>query len=124
MVSFMNGIVPPPNRVQRSFAAAAFSFVTHLFGALTCATCWAIFGPALALLLGSGATDFMAAMRALAPMSAAIASIRLAYSVYQLLRTRERHAELPYRMAVAFTAFSVVGWTVSAVFIATALVEG
>ncbi len=120
----MNDRIPSSDRVRRSFAGTALAFVAHLFGALTCATCWAIFGPALALLFGSSVMSFMALMRPLAPFAAAFSAIGLTYSVYQLVRTRERHKELPYRMAAAFTGFSVIGWTVSAAFIATTIVKG
>ena len=124
MVSDMNETIPPSNGISKSFAGAALGFATHLFGSLTCATCWIIFGPALALLFGSSITGFMAEMRPLAPYSVAISAIGLGYSIAQLLRTRERRKEFPYRMAATFTGLSVIGWTVSAAFIAMTLVKG
>ena len=120
----MNDKPSSSNGVRRSFAGAALAFMTHLFGALTCATCWAIFGPALALLLGSGVTGFMAAMRPFSPLSVGISAIGLGYSVYQLLRTRERREELPYRLAVAFTGLSVIGWTAGTAFIVKTIING
>lgn len=123
MISRMNDNIPSSN-VRRSFAGTALAFGTHLFGVLTCATCWTIFGPALALLFGSSVTGFVAAMRPLAPTAIGISAIGLAYSVYQLLRTRQHHKKLPYRMAVAFTSLSVAGWIGSAAFIAFTLVKG
>jgi hypothetical protein len=120
----MNTSAPASTGVRRSFAGTAVALATHLFGALTCATCWAIFGPALALLLGSSINDFMAAMRPYAPFSAAIAATGLGYSIYQLLHSRERRKELPYRMAVAFTAFSVIGWSIGTAFIAVTMFKG
>jgi len=122
--SDMNVVVPSSNRLQKGVAGTAVSFAAHLFGTLTCATCWTIFGPALALLFGSSVTGFMAAMRPLAPYAAGLSAIGLSYAVYQLVRTRERRKELPYRMAVAFTGVSVIGWTVSATFILTTLLKG
>lgn len=99
---------------SRVFGATALSAAVHVFGALTCATCWTIFGPALALLFGSAGTAFLATMRPYAPLGIAVSAIGLTYSVYQLLKNRHASSKLPYRMAAAFTAASVVGWTGSA----------
>jgi hypothetical protein len=108
----------------RVFGATAISGAIHVFGALTCATCWAIFGPALALMFGSAGTAFLAMMRPLAPFAIAVFAIGLAYSVHQLFNNRGASSKLPYRMTVAFTILSVFGWTGSAAYTIVTLVKG
>lgn len=100
------------------------SAAIHIFGALTCATCWAIFGPALALLFGSAGTAFLAAMRPYAPFGIALSAFGLSYSIYQLIRNRGSSSKLPYRMAAIFTILSVAGWVGSATYTALTLLKG
>ena len=108
----------------RALGATAISFATHLLGALTCATCWAIFGPALTLLFGSSGIAFLAAVRPYAPLSLAVSAAGLAYSIYQLVKTRKNATALPYRLAAAFTGISVIAWGASAIYIAMTLTLG
>jgi hypothetical protein len=110
--------------MRKVFGSTTISFLIHLGGALTCASCWAVFGPALALLFGSGVNAAMGALLPYAPISIAISGVGLVYSVAQLVRKREQSRELPFRMATAFTALSVVGWVASASFVAVTLVKG
>lgn len=108
----------------RVFGATAFSFATHLFGTLTCASCWAIFGPSLALLFGSSGTAFLAAVRPYAPLTLLISAAGLTYSTMQLIKKRQESKKLPFRLAAVFTALSIVGWSVSAVYVAITLALG
>jgi hypothetical protein len=109
---------------SRVFGATAISATVHLFGALTCATCWAIFGPALALMFGSAGTAFLATMRPFSPFGIALSAIGLSYSMYQLVKNRESSAKLPYRMAAAFTFLSLFGWIGSATYTIITFVKG
>ena len=113
-----------PKPTSRVFGATAFSAVVHIFGALTCATCWTIFAPALVLLFGSAGTAFLSTMRPYAPFGIALSAIGLTYSVYQLVKNRETSSKLPYRMAAAFTFLSAIGWTGSAVYTFLTLLKG
>jgi hypothetical protein len=108
----------------RAIRATAISFATHLFGALTCATCWAIFGPALALVFGSGGTALLATVRPYAPISLVLSGTGLAYSVYQLVTSREAAKALPYRLAATFTGISLIAWAASAIYVTATLVRG
>lgn len=108
----------------RVFGATGFAFISHLFGTLTCASCWAIFGPSLALLFGSSGTAFLATVRPYAPLALVISAAGLTYSVLQLLRRRDESKRLPFRLAAVFTALSVAGWVISAVYVATTLAVG
>jgi len=112
------------NPMRRVFGATAVSATIHVFGALTCATCWTIFGPALALLFGSAGTAFLSNVRPYAPYAIGLSSIGLTYSIFQLIQTRNAATKLPYRMAAAFTALSVLGWTASAAYTIVTIVKG
>ncbi len=109
---------------SRALGATAVSAVTHVFGALTCATCWAIFGPALGLMFGSAGTAFLAMLRPYAPIAIVLSAIGLSYSVYTLVKSRDASSKLPYRMAAAFTILSVIGWAGSAAYTFVTLVKG
>jgi hypothetical protein len=109
---------------SRVFGATAISATIHVFGALTCTTCWAIFGPALVLMFGSAGTAFLATLRPLAPYAIFFSALGLSYSVYQLIKNRESSAKMPYRMAAAFTIVSLFGWTGSAAYTIMTLVKG
>lgn len=111
-------------RTSRAFGGAAISVVTHVFGALTCTTCWAIFGPALALMFGSAGVAALAALRPLAPYALIVSAAGLTYSIYQLVGARSQAKKLPYRMAATFTALSIVGWLTSVVYVVTTFVIG
>jgi len=106
------------------FGSSAASMAVHIFGALTCATCWTIFGPALALLFGSGGTAVLALLRPYAPLSLALSACGLAYSLYQLAKNRQDSAKIPYRMAAAFTLLSVAGWFGSSLYTLVTLARG
>lgn len=106
------------------FGSTAVSAVIHLFGALTCATCWTIFGPALALLFGSSGTAVLATLRPYTPIALAASALGLGYSLYQLAQNHENSGKLPYRMAAAFTIFSMVGWFGSSAYAVFTLVKG
>ena len=106
------------------FGATAFSFASHLFGTLTCASCWAIFGPALVLLFGSGGSAFLSAVRPYAPLTLLVSAAGLAYSIRLLMIKRADSKKLPFRLAAAFTAFSVIGWGVSAGYVAATMILG
>lgn len=108
----------------RAVGSTAIAFTGHLFGVVTCATCWAIFGPALALFFGSGGVAFLSALRPLAPLSLALSAIGLGYSVYQLTKVRRDSTKLPFRLAAAFTGLSCVGWIASAAYVAVTLIAG
>ena len=111
--------------MKQSTLAAAFSSIVHVFGALTCASCWAIFGPALALLFGSSVSAYFdATLRPYAPLAIVVSAIGLTYSIVQLVRKREDAAKLPYRMAAAFTTLSAIGWVASAAFVTLTVVKG
>src|SRR5579872_5538525 len=90
-------------------SCTALSFLSHLLSALTCATCWAIFGPALVLLLGSAGTAFMASLRPFAPVALLLSALGLAYSIYRLSQVERSSRKLPFRMALAFTIVSAAG---------------
>jgi O-antigen/teichoic acid export membrane protein len=109
---------------SRAFGTTAISATIHIFGALTCATCWTIFGPALAVMFGSAGTALLATLRPFAPLAVVFSAIGLAYSVYTLVRNRDSSAKLPYRMAAAFTILSVFGWVGSAAYTVLTLVKG
>jgi hypothetical protein len=106
------------------FGATAFSVVGHLFGALTCATCWAIFDPALLLLFGSAGAGVLAALRPYAPLSLLLSALGLAYSCHQLFKKRHESRKLPFRLAAAFTALSAIGWGASTAYVAVTLMSG
>jgi hypothetical protein len=108
----------------RAIGATAVSFATHLFGALTCATCWAIFGPALALAFGSGGTALLATVRPYAPISLVISATGIAYSVYQLVKSRGSARALPYRLAATFTGIALIAWAASAIYVTATLARG
>jgi O-antigen/teichoic acid export membrane protein len=114
----------PSAATGRIFGGTAFAFAGHLFATLTCATCWAIFGPPLALLFGSSGVAFLSTLRPLAPLSIAISSIGLSYSIYQLVTRRHQSKKLPYRMAAAFTLLSVVAWIASVVYVSVTFFVG
>lgn len=113
--------IKPTSRV---FGATAISAAVHVFGAFTCATCWAVFGPALALVFGSAGTAFLAALRPYAPIAITLSAIGLGYSVYQLVQNRGSSSKLPYRMATAFTLLSLFGWSGSAAYTILTLLKG
>ena len=106
------------------FGTTAISAAVHLFGALTCATCWSIFGPALVLLFGSGGTAFLATLRPFTPVGLALSAAGLGYSLYQVGRNREHLTKLPYRMAAVFTILSTVGWLGSSAYALFTLAKG
>jgi len=112
------------NAAPRVFGSTAVSAAVHLFGTLTCATCWTIFGPSLALLFGSAGTAFLSRLLPYAPYAVALSALGLGYSVFQLIRNRESSTKLPYRMAAAFTALSVLGWAGSATYTFVTFVKG
>lgn len=116
--------LPHSRTPAKVFGATAFSMASHLFGALTCTTCWAIFGPALLLLFGSAGTGFLAALRPYASLSLLLSAAGLAYSAYQLLKKRHESKKLPFRLAAAFTMLSFLGWGVSAGYVVTTLILG
>jgi len=120
----MKELSPSSQPTRAIFGSTTASFVTHLIGALTCASCWAIFGPALALVFGSSVMSFMSAMRPFAPASIVISAFGLGYSILRLVRERDQSGKLPYRLAAAFTLLSIAGWSVSAVFIIITVVKG
>lgn len=109
---------------HRVFGSTGFAFASHLFGTLTCTTCWAIFGPSLALLFGSTGTAFLGMLRPYAPLAVAISAFGLAYSSYQLFRARSESRKLPYRLAAAFTTLSAIGWTGSAAYTFVTMLKG
>lgn len=113
-----------PKQPGRIFGSSATAFAAHLFGTLTCATCWTIFGPSLALLFGSGGTAFLAMLRPYAPLAVTVSAIGLIYSFYQLAKTREQSGKLPYKLAALFTLLSAVGWTGSAAYTAVTFLKG
>lgn len=106
------------------FGATAFSVASHLVGVLTCSTCWAIFGPTLALLFGSAGTGFLAALRPYSPIALLLSAAGLAYSVSALLKRRDESRKLPFRLAAAFTALSAIGWGASAAYVGATLLLG
>jgi uncharacterized membrane protein len=108
----------------RVFGATAFSFAGHLFGTLTCASCWAIFAPSLALLFGSSGTAMLAAFRPYAPFTLFVSAAGLTYSTYLLVRKRHESNKLPFRLAAAFTGLSIAGWFFSAAYVAVTLARG
>lgn len=108
----------------KAFGSAAVSTAVHIFGSLTCATCWTIFGPALALLFGSAGTAFLSTLRPYAPIALAISACGLAYSVYQLRASRGHSSKLPYRMAGLLTMLSIAGWFGSSVYTLVTFVKG
>ena len=114
----------PVKGPARILGATTFSFAAHLLGTLTCATCWTIFGPSLALLFGSGGTAFLASLRPAAPFALGLSAIGLGFSFYQLAKTRGTREKLPYRLAAAFTIMSAAGWVGSAVYTAATFVKG
>jgi hypothetical protein len=114
----------PSQKTRRIFGSTGVAFATHLFGTLTCATCWAIFGPALALMFGSAGVAALSAMRHLAPLSLAVSAAGLGYSLYQLAKGRDAAKKLPFRLAAGFTALSVVGWVASATYVVVTFVKG
>jgi hypothetical protein len=111
-------------RTNRAFGGTAVSIVTHVFGVLTCTTCWAIFAPALALMFGSAGVAALAALRPLAPYALIVSAAGLTYSIYQLVGARSQAKKLPYRMAATFTALSLVGWLTSAAYVVTTFIVG
>jgi O-antigen/teichoic acid export membrane protein len=120
----MKELAPSSQPTRAIFGSTTASFVTHLIGALTCASCWAIFGPALALVFGSSVMSLMSAMRPFAPLAIVISAFGLGYSILKLVRERNHSGKLPYRLAAAFTLVSVAGWSVSAVFVAITAIKG
>jgi hypothetical protein len=119
----MENTHPVPEVAGKVFGSSAAAFASHLFGTLTCATCWTIFGPSLALVFGSGGTAFLGAMRPYAPLSITLSAAGLAYSFYQLSKTRER-SKLPYKLAAFFTVISTIGWTGSTIYTVITLLNG
>ncbi len=109
---------------SRVFGATAVSATVHVFGALTCATCWAIFGPALGLMFGSAGAAFLSTLLPYAPIAIALSALGLGYSIYQLIHNRDLSSKLPYRMAAAFTILSLIGWTGSAAYTILTLMKG
>ncbi len=113
-----------PKQPGKIFGSSAAAFASHLFGTLTCATCWTIFGPSLALLFGSGGTAFLAALRPYAPLAVSVSALGLVYSFYQLAKTRDQSRKLPYKLAALFTVLSAVGWTGSATYTVVTFLKG
>ena len=120
----MNNFSSSPVPAGKAIGSAAIASATHLFGTLTCMTCWTIFGPSLALLFGSSGTAFLATLRPYAPIALVVSAIGLGYSFYQLTTTRGRSAKLPFQLAAAFTTLSAIGWTGSAVYTIITLLRG
>ena len=120
----MQTVRPPVTGPARIFGATTFSFAAHLLGTLTCATCWTIFGPALALLFGSGGAAFLASLRPAAPFALGLSAIGLGFSFYQLAKTRGTREKLPFRLAAAFTIASAAGWIGSALYTAVTIIRG
>ncbi len=63
------------NQTGPIFGSTALAFASHLFGTLTCATCWAIFGPSLALFFGSAGVAALSTMRQLAPLAVIVSAV-------------------------------------------------
>lgn len=106
------------------FGSSSVAFAAHLFSALTCASCWAIFGPSLALLFGSGGAEFLAIARPYAPLALALSALGLGSSFYGLWKKRDASAKLPFQMATVFTILSSIGWIGSAAYTVLTLVKG
>ena len=120
----MHSVQSPAKGPARIFGTTTFSFAAHLFGTLTCATCWTIFGPALALLFGSGGAAFLASLRPAAPLALGLSAVGLGFSFYQLAKARGTYEKLPFRLAAAFTIASAVGWFGSVWYTTATLLKG
>jgi hypothetical protein len=120
----MDNSTPSRKGPAKIFGSTGIAVATHLFGALTCTTCWAIFGPSLALMFGSSGTALLGALRPYAPLALALSAVGLAYSFYQLAKSRNASAKLPYRMAATFTLLSAIGWSGSAVYAVVTFLKG
>ena len=120
----MQSVQIPVKGPARIFGATTLSLVAHLFGTLTCATCWTIFGPALILLFGSGGAAFLAFLRPAAPFALGLSAIGLGFSFYQLAKTRGSAKKLPFRLAATFTIVSAAGWIGSALYTLVTIVRG
>ena len=115
----------PSRNPGKVFGSTAISLASHLFGTLTCATCWAIFGPSLALVFGTSGTAFLAAARPYAPLLLALSAVGIAYSIHQLLKTpRDRADRMPYKLARLFNAVSAIGWAGSATYSVITFLKG
>ena len=75
-------------------------------------------------MFGSAGVGALAVLRPLAPYSLIVSAAGLTYSIYQLIGARSQPKKLPYRMAAAFSALSIVGWLASAAYIITTFVVG
>jgi len=108
----------------RIFGSTATAFVVHLFGTLTCATCWVIFGPSIALVFGSAGVAALSTLRPLAPLALMLSAMGFGYSIYQLVKVRGDSKRLPFRVAAVFTVLSILGWIASAIYVTITVVRG
>lgn len=120
----MQKVRSSPKAPLTIYGSTALSFASHLFGVLTCATCWALFAPALGALFGSAGTAFMASLRPLAPTALAISAVSLAYSFYRLTRVEGASRNLTFKIAATFTTVSAISWLGAAVYTAVTLIQG